>query len=216
MARLKKGKTKRTRKKKQQTSAVRLDEYEQLAEKVDAFFERVQGRYGAQMRCASGCSDCCGHQLTISVVEAEAMARALATRDAETRRRLAARAAALAGASGPCPALEADGRCAVYEARPLVCRSHGVPMHVPAQGALPVLNEGLELEDGSRVACCHLNFTTQSLDEVAPDCVLDLVNMAATLAVVNARAIDAPAGDGQTEALRRVLIGDVLLAAHSP
>lgn len=28
----------------------------------------------------------------------------------------------------PCPALESDGRCGVYEYRPLVCRSMGLPM----------------------------------------------------------------------------------------
>ena len=27
----------------------------------------------------------------------------------------------------PCPALEADGRCGLYEFRPLVCRSMGIP-----------------------------------------------------------------------------------------
>jgi Fe-S-cluster containining protein len=27
----------------------------------------------------------------------------------------------------PCPALEADGRCGVYQYRPLVCRSMGIP-----------------------------------------------------------------------------------------
>jgi len=27
----------------------------------------------------------------------------------------------------PCPALESDGRCGVYEYRPLVCRSMGLP-----------------------------------------------------------------------------------------
>lgn len=207
----------RLKKKKRGSDGIRLDEYAQLSAKVDDFFDRVQGRYGAHMRCAAGCSECCGHHLTVSVVEAEAIARALATRDAAARERLAVRASALGDAEGPCPALEPDGRCAIYEARPLVCRSHGAPMHVPSQGALPVLNEGLELEDGSRVACCHLNFTEHPLDEVDPDCVLDLVNMAATLAVVNARAVDSGSSrvDVQKEALRRIRIGDVLLAAHS-
>lgn len=208
MARL----TKKRRRSAPASKQIRLDEYEQLSSKVDAFFDRVQGRYGAHMRCAAGCSDCCGDHLTVSVVEAESIARALATRDAGTRERLAARAAALVEGEGPCPALETDGRCAIYEARPLVCRSHGVPMHVPAQGALPVLGQGLELEDGSRVACCQLNFTEHPLEDVDPQCVLDLVNMAATLAVVNARATP----DGQTDALRRIRIGDVLRAAHSP
>ena len=195
---------------------LKLEEYEQLARKVDAFFERVIGAYGADMRCASGCSECCGHHLTVSVVEAEAIARFLAAAGEERRARLAARAESLGDGSGPCPALAEDGRCEIYDARPLVCRSHGAPLRVPAGGGgLPVLDDRFELEDGSRVACCHLNFTERPLEEVDPSCVLDLVNMAATLAVVNARAGDS-GPDGQSQALRRIRIGDVLRAAHSP
>lgn len=189
---------------------VRLDEYALLAEKVDDFFTRVHERYRSEMQCASGCSECCGHHLTISVVEAESMARTLATRDVQTRARLAARAAALGEGEGPCPALEDDGRCAVYEGRPLVCRSHGAPMYT-GSASLPVLREGDPPEEGDEIKCCHLNFPDRPLDQVDPDCVLDLVNMAATLAVVNARA----GRDGQSAALRRIKIGDVLLAAHS-
>lgn len=207
MARLKK--TKKASARSARSKPMRLGEYDALAEKVDAFFTRVHGRYRAEMQCAEGCSECCGHHLTVSVVEAESMARTLATRDVATRKRLAERAASLGDGEGPCPALEDDGRCAVYEGRPLVCRSHGAPMYV-GSAALPVVNEGDPPEEGDTIKCCHLNFPERQLDEVDPDCVLDLVNMAATLAVVNARA----APDGQAAALRRVLIGDVLRAAH--
>lgn len=194
------------------SSAIRLDEYEELARKVDAFFARVVGAYGGEMRCAAGCAECCAHHLTVSVVEAAAIAREIASFGAGDRARLKVRAESLRDADGPCPALEPDGRCGIYDARPLVCRSHGAPLRVPAGGALPVLGQGPGSGDESRVACCHLNFTGQALEEVDPSCVLDLVNMAATLAVVNARAT----GDGQSAALRRIRIGDVLRAAHSP
>lgn len=204
------GKTPKKASKKDGGGAVRLDEYDLLARKVDEFFTRVHDRYRSEMQCASGCSECCGHHLTISVVEAESMAHTLATRDVQTRARLAARAAALGDGEGPCPALEDDGRCGVYEGRPLVCRSHGAPMYT-GSAALPVLKEGDVPEEGDEIKCCHLNFPERQLDQVDPDCVLDLVNMAATLAVVNARATP----NGQSEALRRIKIGDVLLAAHS-
>lgn len=214
MARLKKKATKKKPAAKRAKERVRLGEYEALAGKVDDFFNRVHDRYRADMRCGAGCSDCCGHHLTVSLVEAESIARTLATRDAGTRARLATRAAGLPEGEGPCPALEEDGRCAVYEGRPLVCRSHGAPMYV-GSASLPVLADVLkEAEgegEGAVIKCCHLNFSERPLDEVDPECVLDLVNMAATLAVVNARATD----DGQKAALRRILIGDVLRAAHS-
>lgn len=214
MARLKKSKVKKksVRRPARAKGVVRLGEYDALSRKVDAFFTRVHDRYRAEMQCGEGCSECCGHHLTISVVEAESMRQVLSTRDAATRRRLATRAAALGDGEGPCPALEDDGRCAVYEGRPLVCRSHGAPMYV-GSAALPVLKEGDLQEEGDAIKCCHLNFPERQLDQVDPDCVLDLVNMAATLAVVNARA-SRPAADGQSAALRRVLIGDVLRDAH--
>lgn len=199
---------KKKKKAKKGAGGIRLDEYDALAGKVDDFFNRVHDRYRADMQCGAGCSDCCGHHLTVSLVEAESMARTLATRDDATRERLALRAAALGDGEGPCPALEVDGRCAVYEGRPLVCRSHGAPMYV-GSASLPVLVD--ESEEGAVIKCCHLNFPDRPLDEVDPECVLDLVNMAATLAVVNARA----GSDGQKAALRRILIGDVLRAAHS-
>lgn len=197
------------KKRKKAPAGIRLDEYDALAGKVDDFFNRVHDRYRADMQCGAGCSDCCGHHLTVSLVEAESIAKTLATRDVATRERLSRRAAALPEGEGPCPALEDDGRCAVYEGRPLVCRSHGAPMYV-GSASLPVLADELA-EEGAVIKCCHLNFSERSLDEVDPECVLDLVNMAATLAVVNARA----SADGQEAALRRILIGDVLRAAHS-
>lgn len=212
MARLTKKKKPAKAKKGGRGEKIRLDEYDALAGKVDDFFNRVYDRYRADMQCGAGCSDCCGHHLTVSLVEAESIARTLATRDAATRERLSARAAALPEGEGPCPALEDDGRCGVYEGRPLVCRSHGAPMYV-GSASLPVLADALEEEEGAGavIKCCHLNFPERPLDEVDPECVLDLVNMAATLAVVNARA----SSDGQKAALRRILIGDVLRAAHS-
>jgi hypothetical protein len=182
---------------------MRLEEYRALLAKVDGFFARVHGRYGAQMKCAEGCSECCGVQLTLSPVEAEALREHLATLPESVRARLAARAVALEHAAGPCPALDANGRCDVYEARPLICRTHGVPMRTPRAASLPVLDE----RDG--LAVCHLNFEGMPLDEVDADCVLALESIDALLGVVNARAV----GEGE-ERLARIPIGDVLFSAH--
>ena len=183
-----------------------LAEYRALVAKVDAFFARVHDRYGAKMRCAAGCSECCGVQLTLSPVEAEELSRHLAGLPREATARLAARAEALRGASGPCPALEADGRCGVYAARPLICRTHGVPMRLPRPSSLPVLEDR-----DSGMAVCHLNFTDVALSAVDADCVLALESIDSILAVVNARAC----GEGR-DRLERIPIGDVLFSAHRP
>lgn len=103
-----------------------LGRYGALAAKVDAFFDRVHDAHRAQMQCGSGCSDCCSVRLTVTLVEAATIASALAEMPEEARRAIAARAAA----SSPerCSALDADDRCSIYAARPLVCRSHGAPI----------------------------------------------------------------------------------------
>jgi Fe-S-cluster containining protein len=80
------------------------------------------------------------------------------------------RAEDLAGERDRCAALDPAGRCKIYEARPLVCRSHGVPIRM-RQGGLPV------------VQACHRNFTRTSPD---PDCVLDQATLSATLLLVDA------------------------------
>jgi uncharacterized protein len=147
--------------------------YEELASKVDAFFARVADRHGADMQCATGCSDCCHVRLTITAVEAAAIRAHVATWPAEQRRNLANQ-----GASDRCAGLDGAARCRIYAARPLVCRSHGVPIRL--RGALPV------------VQACHRNFTRTEPD---PDCVLDQATLSATLYAVDAAEAAATGAD---------------------
>ena len=117
------------------------------------------------MQCATGCSDCCHVRLTITAVEAAAIHTHVTTWSAEQRRGLAE-----AGQTDRCAALDPAGRCKIYPARPLVCRSHGVPIRLARRG-LPV------------VEACHRNFVRTEPD---PDCVLDQTTLSATLLAVNA------------------------------
>lgn len=149
-----------------------MTRFEELAAKVDAFFARVADRHGADMQCATGCSDCCHVRLTITAVEAAAIRTHVARWSAEQRRNLANQ-----GPADRCAGLDATGRCRIYAARPLVCRSHGVPIRL--RGALPV------------VQACHKNFTRTAPD---PDCVLDQATLSATLYAVDAAAAGADPG----------------------
>lgn len=182
--------------------------YAQLVAKVDAFFGRVQQRYGGDLACRAGCAGCCGHHLSLSAIEADSVRRGLASLDAPARAELASRGRAASGLEGPCPALEEDGRCGIYTFRPLVCRTQGVPMRIPGHSALPVLAEERAGDAGRSV--CPLNFTTRPLDTVDADCVLDLDTLDATLAVINAHHADAEGEDR----LARVRLGDLLAGAN--
>ncbi|TMQ18329.1 MAG: hypothetical protein E6J91_08330 [Deltaproteobacteria bacterium] len=131
------------------------------------------------MQCDTGCSDCCHVRLTITAVEAAAIRAHVTTWPAERRRHL--------GGGQPqtefCAALDAAGRCKIYEARPLVCRSHGVPIRM-RRGSLPV------------VQACHRNFLHTTPD---PDCVLDQATLSAMLLAVDAEAA-AARGEAVAEA----------------
>lgn len=133
----------------------------ELHAKVDGFFTRVEARHGGDMLCATGCSDCCHVQLTITTVEAAAI-RALVESWPPDRR------ATLAETGAHCAALDAHGRCKIYDARPIVCRSHGAPIRMRRE-SLPVIES------------CFRNFTQTEPDA---DCVLDQQTLSAlTLAV---------------------------------
>ncbi|MGE5182774.1 MAG: YkgJ family cysteine cluster protein [Acidobacteriota bacterium] len=133
-----------------------MSRHAELTAKVDAFFARVAARHGSDMQCATGCSDCCHTRLTITAVEARAIREHVASWPEAERRALAARAA---GAPiDRCAALDNAGRCLVYAARPIVCRSHGAPIRMRDSRSLPV------------VQSCFRNFTHEAPD---PDCVID-------------------------------------------
>jgi hypothetical protein len=159
----------------------------ELTLKVDDFFARVAERHGGDMQCATGCSDCCHVRLTITEVEAAAIRRHVADWPAEQRRALAT-----TGPADHCAALDPAGKCKIYHARPLVCRSHGVPIRLQ-RGSLPV------------VQSCYRNFVHTEPD---PDCVLDQATLSATLYAID--AMDA-AGAGESSAqARRVDLAGLL------
>jgi Fe-S-cluster containining protein len=105
------------------------DSYQQLADKVDAFGERVDARYPNALTCHAGCSQCCLVHLTVLPLEFERIEAAVLALPAADQEALSARVRA--GKADPrCPLLDDSGQCRVYAARPMICRSHGLPISV--------------------------------------------------------------------------------------
>ena len=119
----------------------------QLRRRVDDHFAAAVQRSPGAFACREGCDACCHRRFSVFGVEAAALREALtalAAADPPLRARIRAQADDPA-AQGRC-ALLVDGRCSVYAARPLICRSHGLPIAV-------------EDESGRvRVDACPLNF----------------------------------------------------------
>lgn len=130
--------------------------------------------------------------MTVTPVEAEEIRDAVADLPPDVRQR--ARERARLDAPDRCAALEADGRCAIYQARPLVCRSHGLPVRMVSPRGLPVVD------------ACVLNFTERGPAEADADCILDQANLSLTLGAI-ARAHAAETGDDAGE---RFAISDLV------
>lgn len=128
-----------------------------LFEKTARWFERVNASLLESLPCTQGCSDCCVGLFPVTILDRREIQRGLRRLADEQRKRIEQTAAEqVAGlmvaapqlstnrfidqwtekdidrvierfAAWPCPALEPDGACGLYEFRPLVCRSMGVP-----------------------------------------------------------------------------------------
>jgi len=162
-----------------------MSRYRELTLKVDAFFQRVQARHGDAMDCNSGCSDCCHVRLTVTGVEAAAIRDELASWPEDRRQALAAQARA--APADRCAALDRANRCSIYATRPIVCRSHGVPIRMRDHRSLPVIES------------CHRNFRGVAPDA---DCILDQTTLSATLLAIDREA----GGEGRFD-LAEILAG---------
>jgi Fe-S-cluster containining protein len=166
-----------------------MSRYRELAAKVDAFFDRVQARHGEYINCNSGCHHCCHVSLSITAVEADAIRAEVAGWTAERKHALTAN---LAHASASrCAALDDNGRCLVYSARPIVCRSHGAPIRLRSERSLPVIQ------------ACAENFTARGPAAADPDCIIDQTTLSAMVLAVDRDA----GGDGSRIDLAAVLAG---------
>jgi Fe-S-cluster containining protein len=163
------------------------DAYRALVEKVDDFAASVETRRRADLACRPGCAGCCQVWLTVSPVEAAAMRAALASLSDAEIRAIAERGQRehereARGEPPRCAMLDAEGRCGVYEARPLVCRTQGLPLQYP-EGTIPEAVVRGRTQRG-QLTYCPLNFT-----EAAPSGadVLDAERVNQMLALVNRR-----------------------------
>ncbi len=173
-----------------------------LHDKVDSFFAQIVDKHGQHLSCRTGCSSCCQQTISLFPVELEPIREATRTLPEEQKERLADRLGSPISAQSPderpCPLLE-DERCLVYEARPIICRTHG----------LPVLVERTESGPPERDVC-PLNFTEGlDIEQLPAEELLDVRRLDQVLALTNHLAMQEAASDAQREpidhALRRWL-----------
>jgi Fe-S-cluster containining protein len=138
-----------------------LDNYATLCRYCDSVFAFLQNQYGRDMACRKGCSACCELH-SVCALEAHAVAASLAKKTPPRMRKRKNRSRCV---------LCVNGECAVYPTRPVICRTHGVPLF---------------LDKGKTVASsCRLNFTGRDLAALPSAHVLDTAALTGNLMRLN-------------------------------
>ncbi len=85
---------------------------------VDRATTALELRHATRLTCTRGCSKCCVDELTVFEAEAERIRETHPEllRDGTPR------------APGACAFLDDEGACRIYEDRPYVCRTQGLPL----------------------------------------------------------------------------------------
>jgi Fe-S-cluster containining protein len=148
------------------------DNYKRVLLDADAFFAKVMAGQPQNLQCGRGCSLCCYGLFEIGSGDVPVIAEGLAALHPARRARIIRRAREIIEETAhpslrecspeekeaffdrssdiACPALSESGECLMYESRPLVCRTFGLP-----------------LREGERYIgdVCELNFTAASDEE---------------------------------------------------
>ena len=144
--------------------------YKMLIDRVDTRCHEIESTLSGHMACHRGCSNCCMN-ISLFPVEAIGLRLSLETLEAEEKEAIVS-SALHAKKEGACPLLDGDGACRLYGDRPLICRTHG----------LPILFED---EAGVRkVDFCPDNFG--GLTSLSGDLMLDVDALNQMLTAVNA------------------------------
>ncbi|HYM59819.1 MAG TPA: YkgJ family cysteine cluster protein [Thermoanaerobaculia bacterium] len=141
------------------------ESYRRILEHADEFFASVLRDQPENLQCGRGCSFCCYGLFEIGAADIPILAEGLRLAHPARRKRIIRKAREIVTNghpdlrestpaekeeffrrtdSIPCPVLSDSGECMLYENRPLVCRTFGLP-----------------LRDGTRYIgdVCDLNFT---------------------------------------------------------
>jgi Fe-S-cluster containining protein len=149
-----------------------IDAYRGLREEVDRISARLEAIHGSQILCRQGCCDCC-RNLTVWPVEFFSIVEEMkATGEAKPEFDMDA----------PCGFLK-GGLCQIYPFRPLICRTHGLPIAFENNDAEP---------PEMSVSFCPKNFKDWAEKELSfgPDNTLNIDLLNQELGQIHAAFLD--------------------------
>lgn len=146
-------------------------EYEKLIRWIDRFLEGIR-----KPSCPPGCTVCCRPDVAVLPIEACRLRRAFLALSADQKLRVRSGV----GSAGSFCRLLVGGSCVLYAERPVLCRTHGVPFFVRAEGDADrwEVHGGCEVLDGVIDLLSDSSGTVSLLD-------LDRVNEALTAVNLN-------------------------------
>ncbi|HMS33553.1 MAG TPA: YkgJ family cysteine cluster protein [Ignavibacteria bacterium] len=131
-----------------------------ISDLIQNEFERNIQKYGDKIKCRKGCSQCCSQIFRITETDAAVIKFHLDGLKEEIKEHLKEKASEyklnLTGnfqgtddynsdIKFPCPALDENGACMIYEGRPVVCRRFGPPVY--------------DYKHPDKLFACELNFS---------------------------------------------------------
>ncbi len=124
------------------------DGIEELHQSVDHDAGKLARRHAGRLQCARGCAQCCVDGLTVFQVEADRIQRNCreVLEDEEPH------------PPGKCAFLGSEQECRIYQHRPYVCRTQGLPLRWLEEGPS---GESIELRD-----ICPLNEDGPPIEEL--------------------------------------------------
>lgn len=144
--------------------------YLDLIKRIDTHINQVTQDHKDQIACKKGCDDCCRF-LSLFPVEAFILSKAFCSLPEKVREKVMVQAES---AEDKCPLL-VDHACMAYNARPVICRTHGYPLYMKKDGE-------------AVVAFCPENF--KGLTQLPQSAMLDLDQLNTLLTAVNAHFME--------------------------
>lgn len=123
----------------------RIRDYQQLLANLDAEIARIGELHTPALSCGPGCASCC-QSFSVLPLEAACLRETLVALPPASQARLARN---LAAGDKRCPLL-INELCSIYAARPVICRTQGLP--------LAYVDEEREAIE---VSACPLNFPAE-------------------------------------------------------
>ncbi len=153
-----------------------LANYRALAKKIDTHILHLEKRYPDDIACKKGCDDCCKN-LTLFPVEAFYLSTAFVKIPKPSQGQVIQK---IEHQDGTCPLLIGNV-CMLYDARPIICRTHGYPIT-------------MEKENKIQIDFCPKNF--KEIATFPKEALLSLEQLNATLNAINQHFLESIEADG--------------------